>query len=96
LAPFLGEAAPLGEGQALRIVAGDRHFQLARPSLAGPPGDGLIQCRARAAAALPGEHGDERNDTASAIGEDSPDPGPQDDIILADEAGDVILGTVPV
>jgi hypothetical protein len=39
---FLGKAAPLGEGQALRIVAGDRHLQLTRSSLGGPYGDCLI------------------------------------------------------
>ena len=44
------------------------------PSLTGPHGDGLIQCRASAAAALPGEHGDECHDTVRAIGEDSPGP----------------------
>ena len=50
----------------------------------------------KTASALPGEHGDESIGTARAIGEDSPDPGAQDDTILADEVVDVILGTVPV
>ena len=73
-AAFLGGAAPLGKRQALRVIAGNEHFQFTYPSARWPTWS-LIQSRSSAVLGLPGEHGDVT--TRWARCEHSPDPDPE-------------------